>query len=136
MGYATVIDVVKQNTARKTFTPNTKPTASQVIEYLDETAGELDSILGGQDYALPVPTTATGALRTLEYFNALGGAAMVEQAAPTSDRRDSALALWENAKKMLIDGVIEFTDVPRSSELALPRAAEAASPWFSRDMDL
>lgn len=132
MGYATVADVQQLNSAR-TFAANSKPTANQVVDWLEQTAGVLDGILRERGYSVPLPTTATGALKTLEHYNAIGAAALVEQGAPSSDRRDQAMKLWEDAQKMLRDGEIEL-EAPRSTDLSRPRAPAVATPFFTRDM--
>jgi hypothetical protein len=134
MGYATVTDVQQLNTAR-TFTATSKPTATQVIDWLEQTAGVIDGILHGQGYTLPVPTTATGVLKQLEHYNALGAAAFVEQGAPSSDRRKEAMDLWKQAQKMLRDGNLEL-DTPEDSSLSLPRGPRTATPYFTLDMAL
>jgi hypothetical protein len=130
--YAAVDDVRALHTGR-TIATSTKPNATQVYGYLTETAAVLDGILREKDYALPIPTTATGALELLEHFNALGAHALTEEAAPTSDRRDAAMSMWENAQKMLRDGLIQL-DAPRDTSLSFPRAPAAPSPFFTRDM--
>lgn len=134
MGYATVIDVTQLNTARQIGT-STHPNIDQVVDWLDQTAGVIDGLLRDGGYSLPIPTTATQALKILEHYNALGAAAMVEQGAPTSDRRSEAMALWEDAQKMLRDQQI-FLDAPRDTETTSIRYPAAASPMFSRDMAL
>lgn len=134
MGYATVADVQQLNTAR-TFTPSSNPNINQVVDWLGQTAGVLDGILRAGGYALPVPTTATAALSTLEGYNAIGAAAMVEQGAPTSDRREQAMALWEEAQKMLREGMISL-DAPRDTDTSSIRYPAVASPMFSRDIEL
>jgi hypothetical protein len=130
--YASIDDVRALNTGR-TIATSTTPNASQVWGYLEETAAVLDGILREKNYALPIATTATGALKLLEHFNALGGHCLTEQAAPTSDRKDSACALWENAQKMLKDGLIEL-EAERDLTQAAPRAPATPSPFFTREM--
>lgn len=132
--YATVDDVREQNTARR-ITGSSNPNVTQVEDWLAQTAGVLNGLLAKAGYALPVPTTAVSSLRTLEHYNALGAAAMVEQAAPTSDRRKEAEALWENAQEMLRDDLI-LLDAPKDTTTHTVRSPVAATPMFSRDMDL
>lgn len=136
MAYATVADVQQLNTGR-TFGASTKPTASQVMDYLEQTAAVLDGILRGQGYTVPVPTTATAALKTLELYNAQGAACLVEQGAPsTKPDRDgvSACAMWAQACKMLKSGAIEL-EIPRDAAEANPRYNACATPFFSRTLD-
>lgn len=132
--YAEVADVSELNTAR-TFTASSNPDITQVSDWLDQTAGVLDGILRESGYALPIPATATQTLKLLEHYNALGAAAMVEQGAPTSDRRKEALALWEEAQKMLREGTIVL-DAPRDDDISSIRAPAYATPMFTRDMAL
>lgn len=136
MGYATVADVEQLNTAR-TFTGSSKPSTTQVVDWLEQTAGVLDGILKEKGYSLPIATTATGALKTLEHYNAIGAAAFVEQGAPTADRRKEAMDLWLNAQKMLKDGAIEL-GASQDEALSSPRSSFPCSPtpFFSRDMEL
>lgn len=111
MPYATPSDVHQLNTAR-TFTASSRPTASEVSRFLDLTAAELDGILRTRGYLLPIPSTATSALMLMAHGNALGGAAMVEQGAQIIDldRRDQAVSLYGDFKKMLSSAALELDD--------------------------
>lgn len=136
MGYATVIDVAAQDVARGTYTATSRPTASQVILYLDNTAAELDGILRAQGYTLPIGGEATQALTMLREFNIFGAAAMVEQTAQntTPQRLQTALKLWDDCRKMLQGGVIEL-DAAKDTATLMPRYATgniAATPYFTR----
>jgi hypothetical protein len=108
VAYASVSHVQNFDTGRPSFSANSKPTATQVGIFLEQTGAELDGILRAIGAALPVATTATSALKLLEYFNSLGGWAMAEAAAPTTTRADEALKLWEDAKKMLLAREIDL----------------------------
>lgn len=132
--YATVDDVREQNTARR-ITGSSNPNVTQVEDWLAQTAGVLNGLLAKAGYALPVPTAAVSSLRTLEHYNAIGAAAMVEQAAPTSDRRKEAEALWENAQKMLREDLI-LLDAPKDNTTHTIRSGAAATPMFTRTMEL
>lgn len=134
MGYATVSDVSARNVARPPFTDQTKPTASQVIGFIEDTAGELDGILRGLGYSLPVATTATSALRALRSYNAYGAAALVEQSAQHSTTLESAAKLWEDAKAMLRCGEVEL-DAAKDSTNSSVRFPSTPSPCFSAGMD-
>jgi hypothetical protein len=109
--YATPSDVHQLNTGRA-FTASSKPSASEVGRFLDLTAAELDGILRTRGYLLPIPTAATSALTLMAHGNALGGAAMVEQGAPVIDldRRDQAVRLYDDFKKMLGSASLELDD--------------------------
>jgi hypothetical protein len=139
MAYATVFHVEAENTGRGEYTKISHPTASQVIQYLEQRAAVLDGVLRAKGYLTPIATTATGAFQTLLNFNVLGAAYDVEKAAKTSDRVKDAQAAWEAALKMLQDGVIEL-DAPRDTTIALPRSSfsrsgDQATPFFTRDME-
>lgn len=134
MAYATVTHVEALNVGRGPYTASSLPNATQVAQYLAETAGELDSILRVRGYALPVATGATSALELLESYNAIGAWAKVETSAQTSDRRELAVKMWESAKKMLADSTIEI-DAARSVDTSFPRYPEAPTRMIVRDND-
>jgi hypothetical protein len=133
--YATVAHVQALVPYRDFSAPTSIPNATQVTQYLDETAAELDAILRNKGYVVPVPTGATSTLKLLEGYNAIGAWAAVESAAQASDRRDDARAMWEAAKKMLEDSELELDALARDADLALPRFASAPTPFFSRLQD-
>lgn len=133
MGYATVSDISARNVARSAFTDETKPTASQVIGFIQDTAGELDGILRGLGYSLPVATTATSALSVLRSYNTYGAAALVEQTAQHSTTLESTMKLWEDAKAMLRSGGIEL-DAAKDATNSSVRFPCAPSPAFSAGM--
>lgn len=141
MGYCEISDVEQLSTGRKSFAADTKPTASQVVDYIEQTAGILDGILRGRQYQLPVPTTATSALKVLESFNAYGAACMVEQSAPVQrptdrGRSDAGVcAMWKSAQAMLKSGDLEL-ELEVNVSTGSPRGGPVASPFFSRDMQL
>ena len=130
MAYATIADVQQENQGRQTFTGSSSPNLTQVEDWLGQTGGEIDAILKQIGYDLPVPATATAALKFLENANALGAAYRVEKAAKTSDRVEEARLAWESAKQMLRDGEIDL-------DLTIATAREArhstATPMFTMD---
>lgn len=120
MGYCTPSQVFARDTGR-TYSATSKPNTTQVADYIEHTAAELDGILRARGYSAPVATTATSAYVMLEGFNALGAIAMVEQTAPTpGGKRDTAIHLWEEAKKMLACGDLEL-DAARDASNSAPR---------------
>jgi hypothetical protein len=133
--YATVGDVRSLNTAR-TFSATSRPDIADVVNYLTETAAVLDGILSARNYALPVPITATTALELLSYYNAIGAWCLSEQAAESSPHRDAAAKAWENAQRMLRDGLIEPVGLTRDTTTGRARAAGVPTAWFRRDMEL
>lgn len=133
--YATPDDVARQAAGRR-FDSHSKPTEAQVLEWLGQIAGVINSVMRGLNYELPIPADAAEALRTLQHGNALGVAAMVEQSAPTSERRAEARQWWKDWLEMLKDGSLELDGVTKSGNVSLGRANFAATPFFSRDMEL
>lgn len=132
--YATTADVQARDAAR-TFSASSTPNASQVGLYLRDTAAELDGILAGLGFTVPVATGATVARGLLRSFNALGANAYVQEASPTSRSADQARKLWEECKKALRAGDVELADAGRSSG-ALPLGpgqggAAAREAWFA-----
>lgn len=128
MGYVNATTVYARDTGR-TFTATSRPATSQVGEFIEQTAAELDGILRQRGYTIPVATTATSALKLLEHYNALGAAAMIEQAAPThGGKRDDAFKLWEECKKALMSGKVEL-DAGKDSTQTKPRFRRSGSGW-------
>lgn len=130
MAYATVADVHQLNTGRPTYTASSKPTASQVIDFLEQSAAKIDGILRARGYGLPVPSAATSALKLLEGCNAAGAHALVEQGAQSSDRREAALRLWQDCLTMLREGGLELDG--GSDAGGRPRFSPAPPPIFER----
>jgi hypothetical protein len=135
VGYATISHVEALN-ALRTFTATSRPNASQVTGYLEETAGVLDGILAARGFQLPVPTTATSALRLLEHYNAIGAHAFAERAAESSPHKEAAEKLWADAQKMLKDGIVEPSDLPRATATNRARVVSQASRIFCIDQEL
>lgn len=134
MPYATIADVQALN-AKRQFTQSGDVTIADVENYLTQTAGEIDGILRGQGYSLPIPTTAVETLTTLRQFNAYGGHFHAEHAAPVSKHVERAEKLWKSALCSLRDGKLEL-DAPRDMAESHARAGFAASPMFTRDLML
>lgn len=146
MGYATLSDVANRDTLRGDYTANTKPSSTQVIEYLEDASVTLDGLLRAKGYQLPV--TATSALRWLRSANADGAYARVQAAATEGDDLDeSAQKAWEAALKMLREGHIEL-EAPRDLtalgsrtnrdpvQLGPHGGLATWRPAFTRDMEL
>lgn len=133
--YASLVHVKALN-ANRTYTPTSTPNLEAVEDFLSETSAVLDGILTARGYALPVSTTATGALELLEHYNAVGAWSMVEMAAPSSPHVDAAVRAWERAQKMLRDGLIEPPGLERDVATSRARAASVPTPFFYRDMTL
>lgn len=78
MGYCLLSDVQTLNTKR-TYSASTTPTLTQVQTYIDLIASEIDIALTGRGYGVPVASPAA-LVAALKFVNALGAAAMAEQA--------------------------------------------------------
>jgi len=129
--YASVLHVAELNAARGTYNAGTKPTASAVHDFLEDVAGQIDMTLRGLGYGLPVPTTATSALKLLRGINALGAAWRVEVAAPTSDTEEMYKEMYESALAMVAGGGAipgGELDIPRDSGQSRPRSNFGTEP--------
>lgn len=82
MAYCTITNVQGLNPKRPTYSGSTTPTSTQVEQFIDDIAAEIDSILEGRSYTTPVTAGTTSAkfLEWLEALNARGAAALAEQA--------------------------------------------------------
>lgn len=122
--------------AKRTFTATSIPSASQVAVYLEHAQAEIDGILGGDGYAVPVATTATISLKLLEHLTALGAWAFVERAAQVSADVKEVNERWDHAREGLARGTIQLVDAARLGGENFARAAAAGSAFFTRDMQL
>lgn len=139
--YAALVDVRGRCPARS-FTGSSRPTEDDVYRFLRDTALELDGILQGAGYQLPIPTTATMALGLLRSANAIGAWARVEHSAPVSDTRDQATKEWVRVMGQLdpkVKGPTLELAVPRQSIERYAGAAYVAdveaSRFFTPDME-
>lgn len=111
MSYTTT-DRVAARSPGRTFTATSKPSATQVAYFIEDTAAQLNGIVAERGYSVPVPTTATVSFALLRDYNTTGAHCLVEKAAPTgrdSDLKD-ACAAWEAAKKALASGTVDLPD--------------------------
>jgi hypothetical protein len=129
-----VVDDVVRLTQGRTYTASSKPTVDDVVSHLANTRAEIDGALRHAGYAVPVATTATGALALLAHGNALGAACLVESSAPTSDRRGAACRLYQQFLKALREGELEL-DAGKDASNSAPRsnAANQATAMIVRD---
>jgi hypothetical protein len=135
MAYASIPDI-SALAAKRTFGATSVPSASQVAEFIDFTAADIDSMIAADGYALPIPTTATVALLDLKRLNALGAYVQVEHSAQVSDDADRAQKAWDNARAEFKSGGVSLYDAPRLGGENFARAQSAATPFFTRDMAL
>lgn len=100
MGYATVFHVEARNTARGTYTDASKPTATQVVQFIDEAAGQLDAWLLNSGYDTPFASyiasqmIGSSGLALLQRWNSIGAALAVEEAAQQSTRVEFFQKMW------------------------------------------
>jgi len=103
MSYCTTDDIAGMNPTR-TYGATSTPTVTQIEEFIDNIAGEIDTVLAGRGLAVPV--TAPDQLVTfLKQLNMLGAGAMTEQAMfPETRGQMSAPAsqvLWKQYREGL-----------------------------------
>lgn len=135
MTYATVTDVRRLNPTR-TISEQSKPSTADVSGFLEDTAAEIAGILHGRGYVTPIDPSSPAAYRLVRRYNAIGGHALAERAAPTSREGSTEAAedAWEAARKMLREGRIELPDAPRQTGSGRAGAAPAREPWFTTGM--
>lgn len=96
MSYASLADVQGQIPVIPTFSASTRPTDTQVTEYLTLCAGEIDAALASRGLSVPVATPAWF-LTDMERLNAQGAAAMTlmgmfpQEAGPGSNSQGANL---------------------------------------------
>jgi hypothetical protein len=130
--YATVSHVEAYCPARAPFSSSTKPTASQVAIFIEDATIEVEDHLLKAGYPVPVPSTATYAFRFMQGAVAKGAAYFVEETAPTSNKRDTAHAMYQSALKMIDDG--ELVGLDKETDQAFPRYGfDVATPAFRAD---
>lgn len=127
MAYATVFHVEAQTTRQ--FTASSKPQATQIVTLLDNVAAEIDSILRSTGFSLPVATTATSALELLEYYNALGVAARVQDLAPSGRPDDTVKDEWDRARAMLAAGNVDL-GADKSADTSFARWGGSPTAMF------
>lgn len=130
MGYATISHVEALDTGRGPFTASTKPSASQVALYLDQTSAELDAALTQRGYVTPVATTATQARLLLQHYNALGANCLVQRAAQQSVKDDDACSMYAAALAAISAGDLTLPGAPSVDASNLPLYPTAPSPIF------
>jgi hypothetical protein len=99
-----------------------------VVEYIEMTAAELDSILRSRGFELPIASSATQALALMEHYNALGAACLVESSAENDSRAANVCSMYESAKKALEEGNIDL-DLPDDPDEGLRYST--AEPIFA-----
>ena len=132
--YATVSHVEAYCSARAPFSSSTKPSASQVAMYIEDTTIEVEDAMLRSGYPVPVPSSATYAFRFMQGAVAKTAAYLVEQNAPTNseNRLASTAHMRDSALRMISDG--EIVGYPKETDQAFPRSAfTGATPAFRSD---
>ncbi len=112
------------------------PNPTQVRQLIEDTAAVIDGIVAGLGYDAPVDPSATAATAVLKVGNTLGAWCAVERAAPVSDDADAACERWAGWQADLKAGVIELPGIGQSADRYARVWEGAASPMFTRDMEL
>lgn len=134
--YASIEDVRSLLTFVATFTATSRPNATQVQTALEMASNDLDAILSGLDYTLPVPSTATASLDTLRTWAAVGAAHRAALAMPQGADSKHAKDYggeWQAILKSLEQGKRELPDAPKSSRARGRFGTPGASPAFVGD---
>lgn len=137
MAYCDINHVQAHNAGRGVYTSSTKPTASQVGQFINEAASEIDMALVDGGYALPVPASASSAQVYLQKINAMGALCSVEASAQISHNEDSFCSTFKSALKQIAKGA-KLPGLEKSGDTSLPRESlsVASPPFFTRDMQL
>ena len=156
--YASTSDVLALLPYFATFTPTSKPNATQVHRHLITASNELDAALVKEHYVVPVgsinasglPVVASLALDRLRTWAAVGAAALTAYSTPQGEDSKHA-KLYDDRFTAILKGIadneFEFTDADRAPVSTLRqrmrgpgRSIEArsssASPYFVRDDEL
>lgn len=130
--YATISHVEAFCVVRAPFGDDTQPSASQVAMYIEDATIEVEDALLKAGYDTPVPPTASYAFRFLQGAVAKAAAYLVEENAPTSNRRDATKQMRDSALKMIADG--ELIGLEKNIAQAGPRwNLPTATPAFTSE---
>jgi hypothetical protein len=124
--YATIADVEALDGAL-TYTLNSPVTKTDLGGFLAQTAAEIDGLLAGRGYAVPVPATAAVSRTIVSYYNALGADSLAQRAWPDSPRADAAEQAWRKARDMLAAGTVDLPDAPFNLAARIASATAGAS---------
>lgn len=145
MAYAT-LDGVKEQDPRAVYNDTSTPSEAQVLVLLEDIAGEIDTVLSGAGYTVPITTPAT-LLAAVTRLNALGAAAMAHMgmfpesvgAGPTSDLGSRLWKMYtEGLERLVAAGKAGATGTTgtavsaRSYQVDHPTETAAATALFPR----
>lgn len=137
MAYASITHVIAHNSARGTYTANTKPNVTAVTQFIDEAAGAIDFALTQAGYVSPL--TGAGVPSSVQVFlqntNAMGALCSIEKSAQVGHNEEKFCAVFKDNLKTIRTG--QLPGVEKDASESLPRQGPVASPpYFTRDMDL
>lgn len=127
MAYATVYQVVARTAARITYTATSIPNATQVVEFILESAAQLDQWLLAGGYDAPFDSkiasglVATNGQMLLQRWNVTGAALYVEEAAQQPINLKALQEDWKEIKSVILDKTIDVP-LPMLPSKADPRA--------------
>jgi len=123
--YAALSDITGY-IAGATFGASTRPTASQVVNSIELSADELDSLLSRLDYAVPIPTGATQSMDMARGWVTVGGAYRAAMAMPQGKESKHADAYgreWKALLESLEGGKRSLPDAPKIKRARSPAVA-------------
>jgi hypothetical protein len=116
------------------MTANSKPTETQVTEFISQCEATLDGVLSGLGYVTPV--TGTESLKIVKKITTDGAAFYAMSAAFSgvspnkSDQATDYRLQWKEAIKDLKDGKMILSDAPKTDEaLGEPQGTGAVSSF-------
>lgn len=137
MAYCDITHVQAHNAGRGVYSAQSKPTASQVMMFIDEASSEIDMALVEGGYSAPVIASASTARIYLQKVNALGALCSVESSAQVSHNDADFCSTYRSALKMIAKGSL-IPGLAKDGQTALPRqsVSVATPPFFTRKMCL
>ena len=128
MSYCAIGDVQALNTTRDTYSASTNPSSTQVGTFITNIAAEIDAALAANRVLTPV-TAPASFLTFLLHLNALGAAALAEEAAfPEFDGGPGTTTQGQRYYKQYQDGLKGLKD----GSLIDPSAATASTSTLAR----
>lgn len=122
MTYAQLAEVEALTARRTPFSEQTRPTADQVLGFIETIAGQLDASLSAAGVTVPV-TEPDAFLSYVTHLNAIGAAALTEmvmfpeadRGSASSSQGDRYWSLYKEGLTAIADGSGIAADAPRTS---------------------
>jgi len=124
--YCTPADVAALNKARKLGQGN-NPTEADVLVYIELTAAEIDSILVGKGYNVPIPSSYPEAFQFCRWLNSKAALVMMEESSPNSTILATATKSWEEARAALV-AARDIMEVPMDTPRVQARGPGVTEP--------